>query len=352
MKFLKDVSNKKLSAQAEAITLAEYNPVSIYNVPVTNITKAKYPVVDMHSHDYPTTEAELDQWVATMDASNIRKTIVLSGYIGTEFDELVSRYSKYSDRFELWCGLDLTKYGTDDFIPTLVAELERCHSLGAKGIGELTDKGDGVYLAFQDQYMAKGLHLNSPLMDQVYSKCKDLNMPLSIHVSEPYWFYLDIDASNDGLMNAEYWHIDTSVPDRHNYQQLLAEFGEAVSKNPETMFIACHYMNANHDLDTLGSYFDLYPNLYADISARFGETGSIPRYMKEFYTKYADRLLYGTDNGTGSLMYQITFRFLETADEHFYYPSLLYHWNYSAYDISDDVLKKVYYENAERVFGE
>ena len=138
--------------------------------------------------------------------------------------------------------------------------------------------------------MAKGLHLNSPLMDQVYSKCKDLNMPLSIHVSEPYWFYLDIDASNDGLMNAEYWHIDTSVPDRHNYQQLLAEFGEAVSKNPETMFIACHYMNANHDLDT--------------------------------------------------------------ADEHFYYPSLLYHWNYSAYDISDDVLKKVYYENAERVFGE
>jgi len=45
----------------------------------------------------------------------------------------------------------------------------------------------------------------------------------------------------------------------------------------------------------LGILLDKYPNLYADISARYAESATIPRYMKAFYEKYQDRLMYGTD---------------------------------------------------------
>ena len=53
-------------------------------------------------------------------------------------------YGKYPDRFELWCGFDLTGYDKPGFGPATIAELERCVRLGARGVGEITDKGSGL----------------------------------------------------------------------------------------------------------------------------------------------------------------------------------------------------------------
>ena len=99
------------------------------------------------------------------------------------------------------------------------------------------------------------------------------------------------------------------------------------SDNPNTVFIACHFANCCYNLEILGAMLDKYPNLYADISARYAETATIPRYMAAFYDKYQDRLLYGTDMGFDNSMYETTFRILETADEHFYRTEQFnYHW--------------------------
>lgn len=97
----------------------------------------------------------------------------------------------------------------------------------------------------------------------------------------------------------------------------------------------------------LGNLFDKYPNLYADNSARYAETATIPRTVKKFYTQYADRLVYGTDMGIGEDMYRTTLRILETADEHFYDRNISsYHWAMHGYDLPRDVLEKVYRSNA------
>lgn len=330
------------------ILLKNYAPVSIYNIPQTKIEKAKYPVIDMHSHVYPETEQEVAQWAANMDAANIEKTILLTGYTGAAFDSLAVLYSKYHPRFELWCGLDLSDYGKDTFIETALAELERCHKMGAKGVGEMTDKGLGIYLAFQDN-RCEGLHLNHPLMTPIYHKCAELDMPLNIHVAEPYWMYLPADEKNDGLMNAAIWKIDLSIQGMKKHEELIEDFEQAVKNHPKTTFIACHFINCSYDLSIVGRLLENYSNLYIDLSARLGETGSIPRYMNKFMTKYADRILYGTDNGFSSEMYHNTFRFLETEDEHFYVHSFNYHWNYSGFGLSDKVLKKIYYKNARKL---
>ena len=72
--------------------------------------------------------------------------------------------------------------------------------------------------------------------------------------------------------------------------------------------------------------------------------------MQKFYDKYQDRLLYGTDMGMEKHFYQVTFRILETLDEHFYETKLFcYHWALSGFGLSDKILKKLYLTNAQKI---
>jgi hypothetical protein len=51
-------------------------------------------------------------------------------------------------------------------------------------------------------------------------------------------------------------------------------------------------------------------------------------------------------------MYRTIFRVLETNDEHFYMPESEYHWALSGFNLPDEVLKKLYHDNAERILTE
>ena len=164
--------------------------------------------------------------------------------------------------------------------------------------------------------------------------------------------YLPADSSNDGLMNAATWKVDLSKNGILDHDQLIMTLENAVRDNPNTTFIACHYANCCSDLGVLGRMLDKYPNLFADIAARYGEVAPVPRYAKAFMEKYADRLVYGTDMGFSPRMYRMTFRILETRDEHFYAQWLFnYHWPLYGLDLSDETLQKLYHGNAERIFG-
>ena len=124
--------------------LKDYRPKSIYKIPVTEIAKAKFPVIDMHSHPYAKTAAEIDEWVRNMDEVGIEKTIILTMATGAAFDEIHRKYSKYPERFEMWCGFDFTGYDKPGFGAAAVKELERCQQAGARGVGEIHDKGQGT----------------------------------------------------------------------------------------------------------------------------------------------------------------------------------------------------------------
>jgi predicted TIM-barrel fold metal-dependent hydrolase len=333
---------------ADSILLKDYRPESIYHIPVTPVEKAEFQVIDMHSHPYAMSRADISKWVENMDRWGIVKTVILSDQTGAPFDSIYDLYSSYGDRFEIWCGLDYTGYDTPDWPGHALRELERCHARGAAGVGELGDKGLG--LVYSKPTPAYGMHLDDPRMRPLLEKCAELGMPVNIHVADPYWMYLPIDSTNDGLVNAADWQVDLTKPGILDHAQLIRTLENAVRENPKTTFIACHYANCCYDLEILGALLDKYPNLYADISARYAETSTIPRYTKAFITKYQDRLVYGTDMGFGNEMYETTFRILQTADEHFYrIEQFSYHWACNGFDLEDFVLKKLYRDNAIRV---
>ena len=152
-------------------------------------------------------------------------------------------------------------------------------------------------------------------------------------------------------MNAYKWRLDNK-PNIVDLLGMVDIFDRTLAKHRDTTFIACHFMNLSYDLARLGEMFDRNPNLYADISARYAETAPIPRFASKFYEKYANRLVYGTDMGSGKSMYRVTFRILESLDEHFYeFDQFGYHWALNGFGLSDDVLKQVYTANATKLLA-
>jgi predicted TIM-barrel fold metal-dependent hydrolase len=341
------ISGAIVSAQTDPdhLLLKDYQPRSIYKIPATNVAKAKYLVIDLHSHPYAKTKEQIQQWVANMDDVGVQKTIILTMVTGSAFDNVSKMYMAFPDRFEMWSGLDFSNYDSPAFETTAIAELERCYRHGAKGVGELHDKGEG--LAFGKKF-ARGLHADDPRMDPIWEKCADLNLPVSIHVSDPQWMYEPMDAHNDGLMNAYTWRRDNKT-NLLGHDGLVHSLEVAVRKHPRTTFIACLFANPETDLNELGRLLDTYPNLYADIAARYGETAPIPRFVSVFYARHISKLVYGTDMGFDKQMYRGTFRILETLDEHFYDEEYGYHWALSGFGLSDDILKQLYRDNALKI---
>jgi predicted TIM-barrel fold metal-dependent hydrolase len=190
------------------------------------------------------------------------------------------------------------------------------------------------------------MHIDDPRMDPILEKCSELRMPVNIHVGEDKWMYEPMDQTNDGLMNASKWRV-ANAPGVLQHDEVVDTLERAAKKHPRTIFIACHLANCCSDLNRLGAMLDKYPNLYADIGARYAELSPIPRTVSQFFQRYRDRLLYGTDMNPQPEMYRVTFRLLETADEHFYpqYFSKC-HRPMQVWALPEKVLKRIYRDNA------
>jgi predicted TIM-barrel fold metal-dependent hydrolase len=344
-----EASQAKELRSPETILLKDYRPKSIYKIPVTQIDKAKYPIIDMHSHPYAKTPQQIEEWIKNMDEVGIHKTVILTMATGTEFDDIYRKYSKYPDRFEMWSGLDLSGYNQPGFGPSAVKELERCRQVGARGVGEIHDKGSGLV---SGKSKAPGMHPDDTRMDALWERCAELGMPVSLHVADPIWMYQPMAKPASWDAAGTPTTGDSTISRIVSLSGMIDIFDRTLARHRKATFIACHFANLDYDLARLGEMFERNPNLYADISARYAETAPIPRFASKFYEKYAGRLVYGTDMGFEKPMYRVTFRILESLDEHFYeIEQFDYHWSLNGFGLSGDTLKQVYHDNAAKLLA-
>jgi len=332
------------------LLLKDYRPRSIYKVPQSDIRKARFPIIDAHCHG-PRPLDGLPEWVKLMDAVGVEKTIIFTGAnSAAKFSEIRKAYAKFSGRFDLWCSLDLSGAG-GAFEASAVKALKECREAGALGVGEVIDKGWG-FRSFRPQgggaARTPGPHADDPRMDPIWDQCAQLGMPVNLHVSDPIWSYQPMDETNDGFMNAYRWRIDDRQPGILGHDALIGTLERAAQKHRRTLFVASHLANLDYDLTRLGQLFDRNPNLYADVSARFGEIAPVPKFVNRFLRKYPGRVVYGTDMTYSQRMFSNTFRILESEDEHFY-DTYQYHWPLYGCGLPDSVLKKVYADNMREV---
>lgn len=336
------------SGPMDSILLKDYKPASSLVTPRSEVGKARFPVIDVHTHSDMNgikTPEDVDAWVRTMDEVGIETSVVFTGAVGEEFDRQADLFLKrHPKRFQVYCDLLTANIDAPDYSERAVRELARCYEKGARGVGELSDKGPGLQGGKPPR--DKRLHVDDPRLDAFWEKCAELKLPINLHIADHPSCWQPLGPNQE--RTPDFQHFNLYGKDVPSYEELLASRDRLLEKHPRTTIITCHLSNQGNDLATLSKALDRYPNLYLDISARDYEVGRQPRNALKFLTRYKDRVLFGTDMGRDKEMYLGWWRVLETPDE--YMPGRIW-WPYYGLELPPEVLKSLYRDNALRVLN-
>jgi predicted TIM-barrel fold metal-dependent hydrolase len=332
-----------------AIAFDDYDPRSTLRVPERKPTRAKFPFISVHEHPRIDMPAEqVDALVRRMDALNMRIAVNLSGRQGEVLARGVRNYeTRHRGRFVVFANVDFRGIDAPDWGERAAAQLERdVKEGGAKGLKIFKNLG-------MDVKDAKGerVRVDDPRIDPVWRKAGELGIPVLIHTGEPPAFFQSVDKHNERLLELTQFPDRARPPDRYpTFEQLMTEQHNMFRKHPRTKFINAHLGWLGADLGRLGALMDSLPNMYTELGAVLYELGRQPRFARQFFIKYQDRILMGKDITVDPSEYHVYFRVLETADEYFdYYRKRHAFWKMYGLDLPDEVLRKIYYKNALKV---
>ncbi len=374
------LSGAKAEAQeapkSKPLDLSQYEPKSMLHVHETDVERARYPVIDIHTHlswaaksekgveltaerQYTAPPSEL---LPLMDRRNLRALTNLTGGWGPGLVDAVNRYDKaYPGRFYTFTEPWYPRVAEPGYPQFQAQAIEDAHRAGARGLKIL--KTLGLYLR-QNVTSGALIKVDDPRFDPMWDACGQLGIPVAIHVSDPVAFFTPTDRFNERyeeLNNHPDWSFYGG--DFPSNTEILEARNRVFARHPRTQFIALHVGNYSENLENVGENLDRFPNMFVDIAARIGELGRQPRTARKFFLKYQDRILFGTDatpHGDefpqqvfNDQLYKIYFRFLETDDEYFdYAPAKIPpqgRWKIYGIDLPDEVLRKVYNGNAARL---
>ena len=337
------------------LKLRDFEPKSMLHVAEHRVERAKFPVIDVHQHvndsyDWPgVAKKNPADVVKLMDQLNIRKMIILTGQWGDKLQGVLDRMVKpYPDRFQVYTQVDWSRIDEPNFGEAMAEQIRDSVKRGARGLKVMKDLGLGV----KDK-TGKLITVDDPRLDPIWAECGKLRIPVSIHVGDPEAFFHPIDRFNERyaeLNRYPDWSF-CCPPKFPTFEEILAARDRVLARHPKTTFILLHVGHWPENLDFVDATLRRFPNTYVELGAREAELGRQPRRAREFFLKNADRIMFGTDMDPEVPLYQNYFRWLETADEYFDYFGFPGQGFFKIYgvELPDNVLKKVYSENAERV---
>lgn len=324
----------------------KYDPVNTLVVPKHPLSKAKYPFIDVHNHQWDMGSQDLGNLIRDMDKLNMKVMVNLSGRGGSELKKMLSNVKDhYPRRFIVFTNIDFTGIGENGWTEKAVKQLEEDVKAGANGLKIFKNLG----LSVKDN-KGKRVPVDDPRLDAIWKKCGELKIPVLIHTADPKPFWDSLDEKNERWLElATHPNRKRGPADPEPWEDLIEEQHRMFKKHPETTFIAAHFGWYPNDLDHLGKLLDQMPHVMVEFGAVIAELGRQPRRAKEFFTKYQDRILFGKDSWVPE-EYATYFRVLETEDEYFPYHKK-YHafWAMYGMGLPDSILKKVYYKNALRI---
>jgi predicted TIM-barrel fold metal-dependent hydrolase len=337
-----------LKAQDKKMDFEEYNPPSTLVVPEHHITRAKYPFIDVHNHQFKMNNQDLTPLVQDMNDLNMAVMVNLSGRgrgSDAHFNGVMKNAKNFPDRFIIFTNIDIEGISEPNWAEKTVKQLEEDVKAGANGLKIYKSLG----LRYTDEN-GKIISVDDSRLDPIWAKCGALGIPVLIHSADPKPFWDDHDKNNERWLELKVRPgRKRSATDPAPWEKIIADQHHIFEKHPNTIFINAHLGWYANDLLKLGEILDKYPNMYSEIGAVIAELGRQPRAAKAFLTKYQDRIMFGKDS-YNKKQYYTYFRVLETSDEYFpYYKKYHAYWKMYGLDLPDQVLKKLYYKNALRI---
>lgn len=367
---------QKKASPPKPLDLTQYEPKSMLQVHESQVEQSKFPLIDFHTHISGSVKSEHgvelapereylgtpEELLAVMERKNIRAMVNLTGGYDKGLAEAVGKYDHaHPGRFYTFTEPSYSRFKEADYPKVQARAIEQAHRDGARGLKIL--KTLGLYLR---EGITSGtlVKIDDSRFDPMWDACGQLNLPVAIHVSDPIAFFTPTDRFNERyeeLNNHPDWSFHGG--DFPSNDELIAARNRVMQRHPKTQFVALHVGNFAENLQNVSENLDRFPNMFVDIAARIGELGRQPTTSRKFFEKYQDRILFGTDatpHGDefpqqvfNDKLYEIYFRFLETEDEYFdYAPAKIPpqgRWRIYGINLSDTILRKVYYENSARL---
>ena len=327
----------------QTLTFEEYEPKSTLVVPERKVDRARFPMIDIHSHHSNLSPEYVDKLVKEMDAINLRVIVNLSGGTGERLTKVIAAMKgRHPDRFVVFANLSFEDLNEPGYGKRAAARLAQDVKNGAQGLKIF--KNFGMDLKYRNGERVK---VDDPEFDPVWQMCATLKIPVLIHVAEPSAFFDPIDKNNERWLELKQFPNRARPPARYPaFETLMTERNHMLEKNPKTIFILAHMGYHGNDLGRLGRLFDAYPNAYVDVAAILAELGRQPYTARDFLIKYQDRVLFGKDIYEPS-EYTYYFRVFETRDDYIeYYRRRHAFWRMYGLHLPDEVLKKIYYKNS------
>ena len=337
------------------MSFEDYDPPSSLIVEGEEIKKAKYKFIDVHSHLWNMPVMDLDKLVAEMDEINMGYIVNLSGSgFGPQaakdlyFDESTKNIAENQPgRIGLFVNVDFDNVDNTAHVEAQVNAIKRAVAKGA--IGLKVYKGLG--LTNKD---SKGnrVRVDDERLRPIWDVCGELGIPVLIHSADPFQFWLPKDNQNERWFelkekpNRFYGDSDFIPP----FEDIIKEQHTIFERHKNTTFINAHLGWMGNDLKRLGDHLDKFPNVVTEFGAVIAELGRQPKTARQFFINYQDRIMFGKDSYNKEEFYTY-FRVLESDDEYFnYFRKRHAFWKMYGLDLPDEVLKKVYYKNALRLF--
>ncbi|HSS67364.1 MAG TPA: amidohydrolase family protein [Nocardioidaceae bacterium] len=359
------------SVSAAELPVARWCPRPALVVPETVVDRPRFPVVDIHNHIgrwlSPSSQwlgGTVSELVGGLDEAGVQTLVNLDGRWDDDLAMNLERYDlAHPGRFVTFCHLDwsaLTDSGSPDDAEageTLAAQLHVAASQGARGVKVWKDLGLSVRDGSGRLVMPDDARVVAALR-----VAGELGLPVLIHTADPVAFFDPLDEHNERLDELgtmpEWWF---GGPEHPTFDELIAALERLVASCPDTTFVGAHVGCYSENLQAVGDMLARRPNWNVDTGGRLGEIGRQPRAFRRLVESFPDRVVFGSDCYPPDLdEYRRWWRFLETDDEHFAYhadadesgqPTIppQGRWRISGVRLPDDLLSRVYRDNAVRI---
>lgn len=316
----------------------------------------KRVIVDAHQHLWKVEEA--DRLVEIADVVGLERF----GIVCTTSPEQVNANppalvckARNPGRVYALCGLDHSKRMSHGVIdtPTLAEQVDRLIEMGADGIKMIEGKPT------THRYLP--VALDEPYFEEYFARVEEKGFPILWHVNDPEEFWDP--ALLPGWAAKHDWGYDeTDIQKENQYAQVA----RVLERHPDLVVIFAHFYFLSADLPRAAALLGSFENVHLDLAPGIEMLYNMSKDVegtREFFTRWADRIVFGTDISSEQTDAEVTARagivtrWLETAEE-YRVPGEVDELLGDPEDgrihglsLGEDVLEKICRTNFERIAG-
>jgi hypothetical protein len=203
-------------------------------------------------------------------------------------------------RYYAWCTtFELNGFDTPGWTDRVLTVLEDDFSHGALGVKVWKEIG----MQLKDK---KGnfIQIDDPIFEPVLDYIQRKKKTLFSHIGDPpdYWLSTGADGKPDSWYKEGngVWNRIGEFRGEIFYETLMQARDRVLDRYPDLKIVGCHMGNMSFDVDQLAIRLERFPNYAVETSFTIPYLmGQAREKIRNFFLKYQDRILYGSDISGG-----------------------------------------------------